>query len=75
MIVVNDGTEFEPPTCDLIGTLGAMTVKTKGGLSAGAARNSGADCAHDQWLLFLDDDDLIAVGYWQAVARYIDAYF
>ena len=75
VIVVNDGTEFEPPTCDLIGTLGAMTVKTKGGLGAGAARNIGADCAHAQWLLFLDDDDLIAVGYWQAVARYIDAYF
>jgi len=55
--------------------LGAMTVKTKGGLGAGAARNIGADCAHDQWLLFLDDDDLTAVGYWQAVARYIDAYF
>ena len=75
VIVVNDGTEFERRTCDLIETLGAVAVKTKGGLGAGAARNIGADCAHDQWLLFLDDDDLIAVGYWQAFARYIDAYF
>ena len=75
VIVVNDGTEFERPTCDLIETLGAVAVKTKGGLGAGAARNIGADCARGQWLLFLDDDDLIAVGYWQAVARYIDAYF
>ena len=75
VIVVNDGTEFERRTCDLIETLGAVAVKTKGGLGAGAARNIGADCARGQWLLFLDDDDLIAVGYWQAVARYIDAYF
>ena len=75
VIVVNDGTEFERRTCDLIETLGAVAVKTKGGLGAGAARNIGADCARGQWLLFLDDDDLIAVGYWQAVARYIDAHF
>jgi len=52
----------------LIATLGAVSVKTKGGLGAGAARNIGADHAREQWLLFLDDDDLIAVGYWQAVA-------
>ncbi len=75
VIVVNDGTEFERRTCDLIETLGAVAVKTKGGLGAGAARNIGADCARGQWLLFLDDDDLIAAGYWQAVARYIDAHF
>ena len=64
VIVVNDGTEFERRTCDLIETLGAVAVKTKGGLDARA-----------EWLLFLDDDDLIAVIYWQAVARYIDAHF
>ena len=64
MIVVNDGTAFSQPTRDLIGSLGAMAVKTKGGLDARA-----------EWLLFLDDDDLIAVIYWQAVARYIDAHF
>ena len=74
-VIVVIGTEFERRTCDLIETLGAVAVKTKGGLGAGAARNIGADCARGQWLLFLDDDDLIAVGYWQAVARYIDAYF
>lgn len=74
VIVVNDGPAFETPTRDLIETLGAVAVKTKGGLGAGAARNIGADRARGQWLLFLDDDDLIAVGYWQAVARYIDAH-
>ena len=74
VIVVNDGPAFEQPTRDLIATLGAVSVKTKGGLGAGAARNIGADHARGQWLLFLDDDDLIAVGYWQAVARYIDAH-
>jgi cellulose synthase/poly-beta-1,6-N-acetylglucosamine synthase-like glycosyltransferase len=36
VIVVNDGTEFERRTCDLIETLGAVAVKTKGGLGAGA---------------------------------------
>ena len=55
-------------------TFGALSVKTKGGLGAGAARNIGADHARGQWLLFLDDDDLIAVGYWRAVARYIEAH-
>jgi glycosyltransferase involved in cell wall biosynthesis len=74
VIIVNDGPAFEQPTRDLIATLGAVSVKTKGGLGAGAARNIGADHARGQWLLFLDDDDLIAVGYWQAVARYIDAH-
>ena len=64
VIVVNDGTAFSQPTRDLVGSLGALAVKTKGGLDAGA-----------EWLLFLDDDDLIAVIYWQAVARYIDAHF
>ena len=64
VIVVNDGTAFSRPTRDLIGSLGALAVKTKGGLDARA-----------EWLLFLDDDDLIAVIYWQAVARYIDAHF
>ena len=52
VIVFNDGTDFERPTCDLIETLGAVAVKTKGGLGAGAARNIGADCARGQWLLF-----------------------
>ena len=74
VIVVNDGPAFEQPTRDLMATLGAISVKTKGGLGAGAARNIGADHARGQWLLFLDDDDLIAIGYWQAVARYIEAH-
>ncbi len=74
MIVVNDGTAFEQSTRDLIETLGAVPVQTKGGLGAGAARNIGAEHARGQWLLFLDDDDLIAAGYWQAVTRYIDAH-
>ena len=74
VIVVNDGTAFEPSTRDLIETLGAVFVQTKGGLGAGAARNIGAEHARGQWLLFLDDDDLIAAGYWQAVTRYIDAH-
>jgi len=38
VIVVNDGPAFETPTRDLIKTLGAVAVKTKGGLGAGAAR-------------------------------------
>ena len=74
VIVVNDGPAFEQPTRDLIATLGAVSVKTKGGLGACAARNICADHARGQWLLFLDDDDLISVRYWQAVARYIDAH-
>jgi GT2 family glycosyltransferase len=74
VIVVNDGTAFEPSTQDLIETLGAVFVQTKGGLGAGAARNIGAEHARGQWLLFLDDDDLIAAGYWQAVTGYIDAH-
>ena len=52
VIVVNDGPAFETPTRDLIETLGAVAVKTKGGLGAGAARNIGADRARGQWLLF-----------------------
>ena len=52
VIVVNDGPAFEQPTRDLIATLGAVSVKTKGGLGAGAARNIGADHARGQWLLF-----------------------
>ena len=35
VIVVNDGPAFETPTRDLIKTLGAVAVKTKGGLGAG----------------------------------------
>ena len=52
VIVVNDGTDFERPTCDLIETLGAVAVKTKGGLGAGAARNIGADCARSMAFVF-----------------------
>jgi glycosyltransferase involved in cell wall biosynthesis len=74
VIVVNDGTAFEPSTRDLIETLGVVFVQTKGGLGAGAARNIGAEHARGQWLLFLDDDDLIAAGYWQAVTGYIDTH-
>ena len=50
VIVVNDGPAFEQPTHDLTKTLGAVTVKTKDGIGAAAARNIGADRAREQWL-------------------------
>ena len=51
-VIVVIGTEFERRTCDLIETLGAVAVKTKGGLGAGAARNIGADCARSMAFVF-----------------------
>ena len=58
VIVVNDGPAFEQPTRDLIAkTLGAVSVKTKGGLGAGAARNIGADHARGNgscfWMMMI----------------------
>ena len=71
IIIVNDGDDFSETTKNVLDTLNAFTLKTVGGIGAGAARNQGAKQATGQWLLFLDDDDLIAAGYWQLVSEFL----
>ena len=71
IIVVNDGTNFSERTKSVLGTLNVSIVKTDGGVGAGGARNHGANHATGQWLLFLDDDDLIAAGYWKSLANFL----
>ena len=71
IIIVNDGEEFSAATKNELGNLNALVLKTSGGTGAGAARNLGAEHATGQWLLFLDDDDLISVGYWQMVSEFL----
>lgn len=61
MIVAKDRPGFNPPTLDLIETLNSKALNIKGGLKAGAAHNIGADLAYGQWLIFLDDNDSIAL--------------
>ena len=74
IIVVNDGTNFSERTKSVLGTSNVSIVKTDGGVGAGGARNHGANHATGQWLLFLDDDDLIAAGYWKSLANFFTIF-
>lgn len=67
IIIVNDGRQLSEATRNRLGALNAVVLKTAGGTGAGAARNLGAERATGQWLLFLDDDDLVSVEYWQSI--------
>ena len=71
IIVVNDGNDFSQSTKSVLGTLNVSMFKTVGRVGAGGARNQGAKHATGQWLLFLDDDDLIAVGYWKLLSDFL----
>ena len=73
IIVVNDGNDFSESTKSVLGTLNVSMFKTVGSVGAGGARNQGAKHAIGQWLLFLDDDDLIAVGYWKLLSDFLSS--
>ena len=71
IIVVNDGNDFSESIKSVLNTLNVFVLKTEGSVGAGGARNQGANHATGQWLLFLDDDDLIAVGYWKSLSDFL----
>ena len=72
IIVVNDGAPLSNKTRLEVAKLAGKVIMTSGSLGAGAARNLGATQARGKWLLFLDDDDLIAKNYWRDLQKYID---
>ena len=70
LLLVDDGSPDDTGTlCD---TLAAEDPRVRalhrpnGG--AGAARNTGLDAAHGDWVLFLDADDVLLPGLWAALA-------
>ena len=71
IIVVNDGSEFSENVKSALDILNISVLKTEGGIGAGGARNQGAEHATGQWLLFLDDDDLIAFSYWKSLSEFL----
>jgi glycosyltransferase involved in cell wall biosynthesis len=71
IIVVNDGNELLESTKNILHSLNVTTLKTEGGVGASQARNYGAKHATGQWLLFLDDDDLIQTGYWKTLSEFL----
>ena len=71
IIVVNDGNELLESTKNILDNLNVTTLETEGGVGASEARNYGAKHATGQWLLFLDDDDLIQNGYWKTLSEFL----
>ena len=71
IIVVNDGNELLESTRNILDSLNVSTLKTEGGVGASDARNHGAKHATGQWLLFLDDDDLIQLDYWKSLSEFL----
>ena len=71
IIVVNDGNELLESTRNILDSLNVSTLTTEGGVGASDARNHGAKHATGQWLLFLDDDDLIQLDYWKSLSEFL----
>lgn len=71
VIVVNDGEELPNNLLLFLQENSIIYLKTQKATGAGAARNFGASVARGHWLFFLDDDDMIAPQYWNAISDYI----
>ena len=71
IIVVNDGKVFSEDTKSVFDSLNICILKTEGRVGAGGARNYGGNHAAGEWLLFLDDDDLISVSYWKLLSNFL----
>lgn len=71
IIVVNDGDALSNNTLNLIEKFSARVVNTTGSVGAGATRNLGVRNASGDWILFLDDDDMIRCGYWDQLAKFL----
>ena len=74
IIVVNDGDALSNNTLNLIEKFSARVVNTTGSVGAGATRNLGVQKASGDWILFLDDDDMIRCGYWEHLEKLLMQY-
>ncbi len=67
IIVVNDGDPFDATQLPQI-AIPITLHQNAGETGASGARNYGVAQAKGDWVFFLDDDDLIAPGYWAHLA-------
>lgn len=70
LLLVEDGSPDDTGAlCDELAAEDArITALHRPNGGAGAARNTGLDAAHGDWVLFLDADDELLPGLWQALA-------
>lgn len=73
LLLVDDGSDAAQDdtaaVCDaLAAEFPAVTALHRANGGAGAARSTGLDAAHGDWVLFLDADDALLPGLWAALA-------
>lgn len=71
LLLVDDGsTDATPALCDeLAAGDGRIRVLHRQNGGASAARNAGLDAARGDWVMFVDSDDTLTPGLWQALGE------
>ena len=73
VVVVNDGgAEVDHVVAPFRADLGVELLSCAGNLGPSAARNIGLDAADGDFVAFLDDDDVLLPGHFEAVLRVLD---
>lgn len=72
IIVVNDGEVFSHKLVIFFNENDIKHISTAGYQGPSVSRNTGVQAALGEWILFLDDDDVVMPTYWQCLSRHLN---
>lgn len=72
IIVVNDGEVFSHKLVIFFNENDIKHISTAGYQGPSVSRNTGVQAALGEWILFLDDDDVVMPTYWHCLSRHLN---
>lgn len=72
IIVVNDGEVFSHKLVIFFNENDIKNISTAGYQGPSVSRNTGVQAALGEWILFLDDDDVVMPTYWHCLSRHLN---
>lgn len=72
IIVVNDGEVFSHKLVIFFNENDIKHISTEGYQGPSVSRNTGVQAALGEWILFLDDDDVVMPTYWHCLSRHLN---